>query len=134
MNIKKGRGYVYSLEYHIVWCVKYRQKILFGNLKEDLIEILKNIAKDNDFEIIEINVNEDYIHMMVNLSPQHYIPNVMKALKGVSARLLFKKYKDGLKDKLWSKNLWNPSYFIFTVLDDSYNEIINYVESQGLKK
>lgn len=134
MNIKKGRGYVYSLEYHIVWCVKYRQEILFGNLKEDLIEILKNIVKNNDFEIIEINVNKDYIHMIVSLSPQHYIPNVMKALKGVSARLIFKKYKDDLKDKLWSKNLWNPSYFISIVSDDSYNEIVNYIESQRLKK
>lgn len=134
MNIKKGRGYVYSLEYHIVWCVKYRQEILFGDLKEDLIEILKNIAKDNDFEIIELNIDKDHIHMLVNLSPQHYIPNVMKALKGVSARLLFKKYKDDLKDKLWSKNLWNPSYFISTVSDNSRDEIIKYIKSQGLKK
>ena len=134
MNIKKGRGYVYSLEYHIVWCVKYRQEILFGNLKEDLTEILKNIAKDNDFEIIEINIDKDYIHMLVSLSPQHYIPNIMKALKGVSARLIFKKYKDDLKDKLWSKNLWNPSYFISTVSDNFEKEIIKYIQSQGLKK
>ena len=134
MNIKKGRGYVYSLEYHIVWCVKYRQEILFGDLKEDLIEILKNIAKDNDFEIIELNINKDYIHMIVSLLPQHYIPNVMKALKGVSARLIFKKYKDDVKDKLWSKNLWNPSYFISTVSDNSEKEIIKYIQSQGLKK
>lgn len=134
MNIRKGRGYVYSLEYHIVWCVKYRQEILFGNLKEDLIGILKNIAKDNNFEIIKLNIYNDYIHMIVSLSPQHYIPNVMKALKGVSARLLFKKYKDDLKDKLWSKNLWNPSYFISTVSDNSCDEIIKYINSQRLKK
>lgn len=133
MNIKKGRGYVYSLEYHIVWCVKYRQEILFGNLKEDLTEILKNIAKDNDFEIIELNINKDYVHMLVGLSPQHYIPNIMKALKGVSARLVFKKYKDDLKDKLWSKNLWNPSYFISTVSENSEKEIIKYIQFQGLK-
>ena len=133
MNIKKGRGYVYSLEYHIVWCMKYRQEILFGNLKEDLTEILKNIAKDNDFEIIEININKDHVHMLISLSPQHYIPNIMKALKGVSARLIFKKYKDDLKDKLWSKNLWNPSYFISTVSDNFEKEIIKYIQSQGLK-
>lgn len=134
MNIKKGRGYVYSLEYYIVWCVKYRQQILFGNLKEDLTEILRNIAKDNDFEITEINIDKDHVHMLVSLSPQHYIPNIMKALKGVSARLIFKKYKDDLKDKLWSKNLWSPSYFISTVSYNSEKEIIKYIQSQGLKK
>lgn len=133
MNIKKGRGYVYSLEYHIVWCVKYRQEILFGHLKEDLIEILKNIAKDNDFEITKIDVDKDHVYMLVSLSPQHYIPNIIKALKGVSARLIFKKYKDNLKDKLWSKNLWNPSYFISTVSVDFDKEIIKYIQSQGLK-
>lgn len=131
MNIKKGRGYVYSLEYHIVWCVKYRQKILFGNLEKDLKDILYKIAYDNDVEILEYNTNQDHIHLLVSLSPQHYIPSVIKALKGVSARLIFKKYRNELKDKLWSKNLWNPNYFISTVSENSEKEIIKYIQSQG---
>ena len=131
MNIKKGRGYVYSLEYHIVWCVKYRQEILFGKLKDDLIEILFEIAKKNGFEILEINSDKDYIHLLVSLSPQHYIPSVIKALKGVSARLIFKEYREELTDKLWSKNLWNPSYFVATVSENTKSQIEEYIKSQG---
>ena len=131
MIVKKGRGYVYSLEYHIVWCVKYRQQILFGKLKDDLIKILFEIAEKNDFEILEVNSDKDHIHVLVSLSPQHYIPNVMKALKGVSARLIFKKYREELKDKLWSKNLWNPSYFIATVSENTKSQIEEYIKSQG---
>lgn len=131
MIVKKGRGYAYFLEYHIVWCVKYRQRILFGKIKDDLIKILFEIAENNDFEILEANMSEDYVHLLVSLSPQHYIPNIMKALKGVSARLLLKKYREELKDELWFENLWSPSYFIAIVSEDIKFQIEEYIRSQG---
>ena len=51
MQVNHGRGYVYSIQYHLVWCVKYRRKILTIEIEKDLIEILNKIAKDNNFEI-----------------------------------------------------------------------------------
>ena len=100
-EIKTGRDYVYSIQYHIVWCVKYRHKILTSKIEKSLIEILRKIATDNEFSIIEINTDLDHIHLLINCKPQHYIPNIIKALKGISARLLMLKYKDELKKKLW---------------------------------
>ena len=50
-----GRGYVYCLHYHIVWCVKHRHKVLTPEIVEDLVPILEKIANDNDFEILELN-------------------------------------------------------------------------------
>ena len=114
MEVTNGRGYVYSIQYHMVWCVKYRHKILEGQVETRLLEILQQIAKDNDFQILEINTDKDHIHLLVSCSPQHYIPNMMKALKGVSARLLMKEFGDSLRKKLWGGHLWNPSYFVAT--------------------
>lgn len=88
MEVVKGRGYVYSIQYHIVWCVKYRRNILNGQVSTRLKELLIQISKDNGFQILEMNMNEDHIHMLINCTPQHYIPNIIKAMKGVSARLL----------------------------------------------
>ncbi|WP_270491014.1 IS200/IS605 family transposase, partial [Holdemanella porci] len=88
MEVVKGRGYVYSIQYHIVWCVKYRRNILNGHVSTRLKELLIQISKDNDFQILEMNMDEDHIHMLINCKPQHYIPNIIKAMKGVSARLL----------------------------------------------
>ena len=51
MEITHGRGYVYSIQYHIVWCVKYRYPILTNEIEEDLINILNKIAEDNKFKI-----------------------------------------------------------------------------------
>lgn len=133
MKITYGRGYVYAIEYHIVWCVKYRHKILSGDIEKSLIEILTKIAEDNNFKIIELNMDLDHVHLLVSCSPQNYIPNIIKALKGVSARLLMKEYGDVLKKKLYGGHLWNPSYFIATVSENTEQQIIQYIQNQKIK-
>ncbi len=97
MEVVKGRGYVYSIQYHIVWCVKYRRDVLNGQVAIKLKELLTQISKDNGFQILEMTIEEDYIRMLINCTPQHYIPNIIKAMKGVSARLLMKEFEDDLR-------------------------------------
>ena len=133
MEVTHGRGYVYSIQYHIVWCVKYRHKVLNRQVETRLIEILKQIANDNGFQILEINTDKDHIHLLVNCSPQHYIPNMMKAMKGVSARLLMKEFGSSLKKKLLGEHLWNPSYFVATVSENTEEQIRNYIQNQKRK-
>ena len=131
-NVYHGRGYVYSIQYHIVWCVKYRHKILTPIKEKKLKELLYKIAEDNKFIISEINGDLDHIHLLIECSPQHYIPDIIKALKGVSARLLMKEFPQ-LKSKLWGGHLWNPSYFIATVSENTEEQIRNYIKSQKEK-
>ena len=133
MEIKSGRGYVYSIQYHIVWCVKYRHKIITPTIEKSLIEILQKIANDNNFSIIEVNTDLDHVHLLIDCSPQHYIPNIIKALKGVSARLLMKEFGDELKKKLWGGHLWNPSYFVATVSENTEEQIRKYIKNQKQK-
>lgn len=128
-QVYHGRGYVYSIQYHIVWCVKYRHKILDTIRENKLKEILNKITKDNQFTILLINGDLDHIHLLIECSPQHYIPDIMKALKGVSARLMMKQYPQ-LKRKLWGGHLWNPSYFVATVSENTEEQIRNYINSQ----
>lgn len=132
-DVRAGRGYVYSIQYHIVWCVKYRHKVLIGEVERKLHEILNKIASDNNFTIKELNGEEDHIHMLIECTPQHYIPDILKALKGVSARLLMKEYGDTLKKKLWGGHLWNPSYFVATVSENTEQQIKEYIQKQKRK-
>lgn len=133
MEVTSGRGYVYSIQYHIVWCVKYRHKIITDDIENSLIKILNKIATDNMFEILECNTDKDHIHLLINCSPQHYIPNMIKALKGVSARLLMKEYGKELTKKLWGGHLWNPSYFVATVSENTEEQIKKYIQNQKRK-
>lgn len=133
-NIYKGRGYIYSIQYHIVWCVKYRHKILYPQIETKLIQILTKIANDNNFTIIELNTDLDHVHILIECTPQHYIPDMLKALKGVSARLLMLEFGDALKVKLWGGHLWNPSYFVATVSENTEHQIKDYIQNQKTKK
>ena len=133
MEVTHGRGYVYSIQYHIVWCVKYRYKVITEQIENKLIETVNKIADDNGFQILEYNTDKDHIHLLVNCSPQHYIPDMMKALKGVSARILMKEYGEELKKKLWGGHLWNPSYFVATVSENTEEQIRKYIQNQKKK-
>lgn len=127
-----GRGYVYYIKYHIVWVTKYRHKVLSGKVEVFLKDILYKIAEDNGFIIETMETDLDHIHLLVNCSPQHYIPSIMKALKGSSARALFKEMPE-LKQKLWGGHLWNPSYFVATVSEHTEAQIKDYIKGQKTK-
>jgi len=133
MQVIKGRGYVYAIQYHVVWCVKYRRKIITPQIEKSLFVILTKLAADSGFTIAEFNTDLDHVHLLLECSPQHYIPNIIKGLKGVSARLLMKKYGDNLRKKLWGGHLWNPSYFVATVSEQTEEQIRRYIQSQKEK-
>lgn len=132
MHVKKGRGYVYSLQYHVVWCVKYRRNVLTGEIEESLKHIITKIASDNSVGILEMKTDKDHIHMLIDCSPQQQIPSIIKALKGVSARLLLKEHP-GIRKSLWGGHLWNPSYFIATVSENTEEQIRNYIRTQKVE-
>ena len=131
-KVTYGRGYVYTIQYHIVWCTKYRHKILQGKVETSLKEIIQKIAEDNKFRIEEMEIDLDHVHLLIDCSPQHYIPNMVKALKGVSARLLFKAHPE-IKRQLWGGHLWNPSYFVATVSENTEEQIRAYIKGQKIK-
>ena len=134
MEVTHGRGYVYTIQYHIVWCVKYRHKIITEEIENRFISMLNKIADNNHFQILECNTEKDHIHLLLNCSPQHYIPDMIKALKGVSARLLMKEFGGELKKNLGGGHLWNPSYFVATVSENTEEQIRNYIQSQKKKR
>ena len=85
---------MYSIQYHIVWCVKYRRKVLIDNIEKTLKELLIEISNENNIKIIEMETDLDHIHILIECiliecSPQHFIPNILKIFKGISARKLF---------------------------------------------
>ena len=97
MEITHGRGYVYSIQYHIVWCVKYRHRILIPKIENKLVEVLYYIANENNFQILECNTDKDHIHLLINCTPQHYVPDIIQKMKGVSSRILMKEFGEVLK-------------------------------------
>ena len=79
-----------------------------------------------------MNSDKDHVQMLIECKPQRYMPNIVKAFKGVSTRFLFKEYPD-LKKRLWGGHLWNPSYFVATVSENTEEQSRNYIQNQKKK-
>ena len=124
-----GRGYVYSLQYHIVWCTKYRKRVLTGRAEELLKQHLLRLAFEYGFTIEAMEVMPDHVHLLLNCSPQFELPRMVKILKGNTARWLFMEIPS-LKNALWGGHLWNPSYCAVTVSDRSFDQVREYIDSQ----
>ena len=127
-----GRGYVYSLQYHLVWCTKYRKNVLVGNIAEEIEAGLKTTTEELGITIDAMEVMPDHIHMLIQAKPQIRLSDAIKILKGNSARWLFMAHPE-VKKQLWGGHLWNPSYCIVTVSDRSHDQVKHYIESQKSK-
>lgn len=131
-DVTHGRGYVYSLQYHIVWVTKYRKPIFIGDIKIDMKNYLLYTLKSLDMNVIAMEIMSDHIHLLVNCKPQLRLSDTIKILKGNTARWLFLKYPE-IKKQLWGGHLWNPSYFVATVSDRTLEQIEHYINNQKTK-
>jgi len=123
---------VYSLNYHMIFVVKYRKKIFVdeNNIINDIKNIMEKIAIDFNVNIIEQECGLDHIHILFDAKPTLDIPKFINILKSHSSRFLRKEYKQFLQDKLWGDSLWSPSYFISSTGNVSLDTLKEYVENQ----
>lgn len=128
-TVTHGRGYVYSLQYHIVWVTKYRKQIFVGPIEADVKEYLSETLGSLDMKVLAMEVMPDHIHLLVDCKPQLRLSDAIKILKGNTARWLFLAHPE-IKKSLWGGHLWNPSYFVATVSDRSLEQITDYINSQ----
>lgn len=129
-NLVKARTCVYNVNYHIVWCVKYRKPILTESIQKELKQVLYDIADDKGFIIQSCEIgNNDHIHLFVSAHPKLSPSYIVKMLKGISGRKLFLNHPE-ISDKLWKGTLWNNSYYIETIGSISEDVIKQYIEKQ----
>lgn len=83
--------------------------------------------------LLLINTDKDHIHILINCSPQHYIPNIIQKIKGTTSRILMKENREILSKKLWGGHLWNTSYFVATVSENTEEQIRKYIKNQKRK-
>lgn len=125
-----ARTCVYNINYHIVWCVKYRRKVLSADISNRLIELLKAVGNEKGFSVVECKVGEnDHVHCFVSAPPKISVTQIVKYLKGISGNQLFREYPQ-LRKSLWKGQLWNGSYFCETIGSTSEENIRRYIERQ----
>ncbi|MBE9093007.1 IS200/IS605 family transposase [Tychonema sp. LEGE 07203] len=127
VNYKSNKNVVDSCKYHIVWCPKYRRKVLVEGVDTRLKEILLEVATEFNSELIEMEVMPDPVHLLVECDPQFGIAKQIRYMKGRSSRYLRQEFP-WLKSRL--PTLWTNSYFITTVGGAPISVIKQYIENQ----
>lgn len=126
----RSRTCVYNITYHIVWCVRYRKKVLNKEISEYLPKLIRTIANKKEFLVLDCYVeNNDSVHCFVSVPPKLSVTQVVKYLKGISGNNLLRKYPD-IKKSLWHGQLWNGSYFCESLGTLSEEDVDRYVERQ----
>jgi len=127
VKVVRTRNCVYQTAYHVVWCPKYRKSILVGAVAKAVGDMLENICDERGWPVISKEIQPDHIHLFLSIPPSESVSNVVKILKGSTARKLFLKFP-GLKKQLWGGNLWSPSYYVGTAGNVSAQTIQRYIE------
>lgn len=129
-NLIKYRTCVTNINYHIVFCVKHRRKILNDEVESFLKETILDIAQDKDFTIKAIEISEsDHIDLCISAHPKHSIGQIVKWIKGISGIKLFKKFPE-LRHSLWREQLWSHSYYVETIGSTSEENVRKYIKNQ----
>jgi putative transposase len=124
---KSNNNITYSCKYHVVWCPKYRRKVLVHGVDVRLKEIILDVAKEFNSEVIEMEVMADHVHLLLEVDPQFGIAKVVRYIKGRSSRFLRQEFP-WLKSRL--PTLWTNSYFVSTVGGAPISVVKQYIENQ----
>jgi putative transposase len=130
MSLKRTRGAVYDLKYHVVWVPKYRRMVLGERIARRLKGIFQEIAERYGFEIDTQEVLDDHVHIFLSVPPRYSPAQVAQRLKSISARKVFQEFPE-VKQQLWGGELWNDGYFVRSVGDKVTAEVIRrYIKHQ----
>ena len=104
----------WDCKYHIVFTPKFRRKVIYGQLREDIGRILRELCERKQVEIVEANACVDHIHMLVRIPPKISVSSFMGYLKGKSTLMIFERHAN-LKYRYGNRNFWSKGYFVSTV-------------------
>ena len=115
--------------YHLVWIPKYRKRVLRGPLAGRLYELLRQCAEMNGWQVEELNVQVDHIHLLVQLPPKEAVAHAMQLMKGGISKVIRQEFPE-LEEFLWGDSLWADGYFAESVGQVTESRIRQYIQNQ----
>ena len=129
----KGHSSVYTLNYHLIICIKYRRKVLTNQeVINELKERTRKISENFDVTIINQECDLDHTHILFKATPQTDLTKFINALKGATSNAIRHRFPE-VKKSLWKDVFWSKSYCLITTGQTTLDQLKKYVESQGKK-
>lgn len=128
---KSNNNVVYSCKYHVVFCPKYRRKVLINGVDDRLKVLIQEVCAKEKVELLEMEIMPDHVHLLLEVDPQFGINKAVKHIKGYTSRVLRKEFKD-LRTKI--PTLWTNSYFVSTVGGAKLETVKEYIQMQKVSQ
>lgn len=128
MTVNKTRHAAYNINYHFVFCPKYRRSVLVGKIGDRLVELIHQTVKELEGEVIELVVRPDHVHLFATFPPSLAPYQIMHRIKGATSHYLREEFPQ-LKSRLPS--LWTRAYYVGTAGHVSSETIRKYIEAQS---
>ncbi|WP_433523124.1 IS200/IS605 family transposase [Nocardia pseudovaccinii] len=127
VTLRTDADIVFQCAFHVVWCPKFRRRVIAGRMEERLKEIVGEVVKEKGAWLIELETMPDHVHLLIEVDPRYGVHRLVKAIKSRSSRVLRDEFP-WLKSKL--PTLWTNSYFVATVGGASPEIVEHYIEQQ----
>ena len=119
----------YDIQYHFVWIPKYRKRVLEGLIKERLNQLFHDCAEINQFEIMELSIQEDHVRLLLSAKPRYSPAEIMRLIKGGSSRVIRQEFPE-IEEFLWGDSFWADGYFVSTLSTVTEDIIKEYIRNQ----
>ncbi len=126
-DLRRSSHSVHQLHAHIVWSTKYRYSVLLGDVQIRCRDLIRQVCDSLDVRIIKGVVSKDHIHLHVSYPPKLSISDLVKRLKGRSARLLLDEFAE-LKRRYWGQHLWGIGYGVWSTGNITDEMLKEYLE------
>jgi putative transposase len=128
-KFKKSSHAIYQCKYHIVWCPKYRYRILTGNVALFIEKELRKLCEWKKCEIFELAIMPDHIHIIIDIPPKNSVSEILGILKWKTAIKILKIFQELRKKTYWGNHFWSRGYCVSTICIDE-EKIRKYVKYQ----
>ncbi len=119
---------IYSCQYHVIWCTKYRRKVLDTQIQGRLKQLIREKQNEYDYQIREVETHPEHVHLLIEIPPTHSVDKIVGKIKGYTSKVLREEYPS-LKSRLPS--LWTRSKFVSSCGGVTLEIIKDYIEDQS---
>ena len=130
---RKGSHSVYDLKVHIVWITKYRKPVLFGDVAVRLCDLIREICRTMEVDILKGHVSKDHVHLFVSIPPQLSVSKLAGRIKGKTSRKLLAENRR-LAKEFWGRHLWARGYFAASSGNVTDEVVMQYIAAQDLQE
>ncbi|MFY0654036.1 MAG: IS200/IS605 family transposase [Cyclobacteriaceae bacterium] len=131
-NYRKNSHSIYDIKYHLVWITKYRKPVLSGELAKRIRDLVRQICRSMDVELIKGHVSKDHVHLFVSVPPHLSVSDLVKQIKGKSSWKIMSEFK-WVSKQFWGRHFWGRGYFAACSGNVTDEVIMEYIKNQDIE-